>query len=249
MPVPGSLPRVAAPEWHGGASSAPPAKPARPNPAAAPGGSNWLVDAMLKPGAEPEGERVRSRRGATGEFETATASSSRPEGRGVLADSPEPRDRTATASQPPDAGTVINPLAGFLGEWMSPQDLALLKPGLSGIPAVPITRPLSGSPFGPTSGGMSAPGAESGGGMSPPGMLISRGLGTARENPFLQGLNPPVPSIPPVAVPPKTVQSAPAAGPATSVPMSPPPPAGPSRTPEFARPTSDDRYFKPLKRF
>lgn len=249
IPAPGGLPRLAAPEWHGGALSAPSAGPARPNPAAEPRNSNWLVDAMLKPGAEPDGERRRDRRGATGEHGTATASSARPVGRGVWDDSSEPRERTATAAQPPDASRVINPLASFLNEWMSPQDLALLKPGGAGVPVGPVAQSLSVAPFGSASGGMSASGAGSDGRMPPPGLLLPRGAGPARENPFLQGLTPPVPGVPPVAAPPQIVRSAPVAGPGTNSLTSPPPSAPPSRTPEFPRPASDDRYFKPLKRF
>lgn len=151
----------------------------------------------------------------------------------------------------PGTSTITNPLTSYLDGWMTPQDFALLKPGLDGRPAaVALPQPdASVAPGGFMAEPLSSAQASRGAGPAPLAPGGDR-PGAGRENPFLAALNAPVANVAVAAQTPRPAPPEP--GPATvatpSVPSPPSPPPA-SRTPEFARPAADDKYFKPLKRF
>jgi hypothetical protein len=145
---------------------------------------------------------------------------------------------------------ITNPLNAFLDDWMTPQDFALLKPGLSGRstgvqPLPDFGLATGGLPSGPPLAAGAFRGAD-------PVPLAAPGdrPGPMRENPFLAALNAPVANVAAAVQTPRLAH--PAQGPATvATPavQSPPSPPPASRTPDFARPAAEEKYFKPLKRF
>ena len=235
----GGLPRVSLPELPASAPSAGTgmkAKIAPPDPK--PG--NWLVDAMEKQSSarnsREKDPRSRERRSRL-RFCEAT------EGADEQASTHRTGDR-----EPGDTSLVVNPLMSFLGDWMTPQDYALLKPGLtqSFDPAFDARNPAAlGTPgIAATLGGVD----EFAFGRLPstPTASVPSAL---PENPYLQSLQPDFLPAPAGSVSePVSVSSIPAATSRSA--MSPPPqPIPPTRIPEFARPPADDKYFKQLKRF
>lgn len=255
-------PRVGAPEWHGpsGGAPAPVLRPARPV-AIETKNANWLVDAMqpaAKDRERPLGERgqshlksPRSDRLEQAEETGRLRPGERPTESAARRDAErESEDRARDRSTGVDPAAVNNPLNQYLEGWMSPQDFALLAPGIlpngkTGVDALSGSRPGDAA----TTGTFVPPGVgldASFGLRAPPNGLIDR---TPRENPFLQSLATPVPGaasgVPapkPIAPPPVITAPAAALNPA---PVATPPP----RTPDFARPANDEKYFKPLKRF
>jgi len=246
LPAKGEFPRLTVPELR----SAPPPAPWTPPKTVSPEkkSANWLVDAMEKSadarkdrertGADRERDRDRGREPLGPEKEKEEADANEPR-RG--SDSVAERERKAE-------NAVANPLAGFLGVWMTPQDYALLKPGID-------------QAFGDAAGaggGGSAPRPDAATAFTLPGTDGIGGVNTAagravpatpRENPYLAMLNPPVPAAAPAAgianaLPPVSI--------APSRAMPPPPapiPAAKSPIPDFAQPAADEKYFKQLKRF
>lgn len=251
------LPRVSAPEWHG----------TTPAPSGTAGGQtraatkklpgetkskNWLVDAMQKPnpprdGREPRGaaderETERDALAGTRDFQTE-----RSDPHDELARSEEPAKKKENPPIAPEK--VVNPLTTFLGDWMTPQDYALLKPGLSAPAANIGLANAPGASLSPVSSALTGPGSNLSAG---PGSLSAPAavLPTPRENPFLQTIAVVPPStlmpMPTIVRPPASVPSG--GLPQVNVPTPAPVPP-PAKTPEFARPGADDKYFKQLKRF
>jgi len=208
--------------------------------------ANWLVEAMEKtPGTRStQGRRAPEKpEDLPGSAANPMAETGLPASHPVEADAPAANDRIE--APPP------NPLAPFLEGWMSPQDYALLKPGLQ--PA----SDTAGSP------GIGSSGAQAGfvGSATEPLSGSSLMTGTERpgftgptrppENPYLPGLtdgpsplsgfSPPVQPVAAAIAPlAPVIHSAPSTAPV-------PPPA--SKVPDFVRATRDEQYFKPLKRF
>lgn len=255
------LPRAGAPEWHGpsGGTPAPLLPPVRPVPRETKD-ANWLVDAMQP--AENNRERASGGRSLSQPKssrserlpeaadadtlragERPTENANRREAERAL--SARARDRATTV----DPATVTNPLTRYLGDWMSPQDLALLapealSPGKTGVETLAGSRPgatSTGALFPPGVGGDALFGTR-----PPAGGTPDR---TPRENPFLPSLTPPTTAAPP-GIPASRPASPPPALTAPAAALNPPPVATPPpRTPDFARPANDEKYFKPLKRF
>jgi len=250
--APGGVPGIEAPEWHGGRAPATPVNPARPNPRAVTRNPNWLVEAMQKSGAAREGERARAGAGSlleAGLFEEVGGRRERSEGAPGELREAETRPASPNSLPPAESAAALNPLATFLSDWMTPQDLALLQPGLTGNLAGGAGPPVPVTPFSPASGGVSPTSTIAGGGISVPVRPSTAGLGTVNDNPFLQALAPPSANIPALSTAPPMALFRPPAAPSSNAIVSPPAPVPPSRIPELARPPSDDRYFKPLKRF
>jgi hypothetical protein len=211
--------------------------------------SSWLVDAMQKDSSANRlrDTRTRDRKNRTGEREGDLLEENRGEP-GLAANEKEAakieRERREQREEDATTAVVANPLNGFLGSWMTPQDYALLKPGLTpptdgGLG--PKVSPLPNSTNVPIpSGGLSDLSRT---GSLPPTTAIS----ARRENPYLQSLKTEVPvtttrrqnDVAPIAPPSRPPPAI------TTPPVVPPP----SKIPEFAKPSSDDRYFKQLKRF
>lgn len=207
----------------------------------------WLVEAMEKNSPSKKGQE-REGPVKADELRLLPDSQKGTEAGGFAAVSAEattPVEKDRKAIEPPP-----NPLNQFLASWMTPQDYALLKPGLE-------TSSNTG-PLAPTEAMLSVP--------SPAEISVAtrsdleasvRGadrslLAPARptENPYLQAFNEPVPfagftpPLPPIAAP-----SAPSPAPTIFVPPATPLPPPQSKVPDFAKPAVDDKYFKPLKRF
>jgi hypothetical protein len=136
---------------------------------------------------------------------------------------------------------VPNPLNSFLAEWMTARDYALLKPGLQSSGATAASLPTS-------------PGSEPAVSVILP-VTPKREVPAAKpgENPYLEILNEPSPAV---AAPPSTVATnanpaVPSPAPPVLLPPVPPTPAPApqSKIPDFAKPATNDKYFKPLKRF
>ncbi len=205
--------------------------------------ANWLLDAMEKSSSarkdrelaraspEPDG-KISGFRPARGVDPFALKIELRAADRGV--------DSSAVAP---------NPLDHYLGRWLTPQDYGLLQMGR--------TQKNTGMGAGATRSGGEPPAAKSSGDVAPPNSISGEPLtlprlserSDQRANPYLASIEgapttsvatpaanqgglgvPPAAAIVPAAVPV-------AAGPSTS------------RLPDFARPVSDEKYFKPLKRF
>lgn len=207
---------------------------------------NWLVEAMEK---ESDDRNKRSRSGGRGE---ATNPDERdplgPRATTLGGRETEGRASDVDRKQSP---TVINPLARYLGDWMSPQDYALLRPGIDPAAASGIDLRKEGpgiagtvaNPLGATQPGLASLNAN-----------LPRSNGELpRENPYLQSLNAP-PIAPPPAVTGPVLSGLTPARPASQRPpaYSPPPLATPApkpNVPDFLKSASDDKYFKQLKRF
>lgn len=213
--------------------------------------SNWLVDAMKKEpvvresrrGGSEEREKEWGDAAPLREREKEAASSSR-SGRDLV----DAKERTTTAAR------ATNPLDRYLGNWMSPQDYALLKP---------VATESTGQ-FGDwkRDGGLDVPSGISGtapgdapalNGLLPADRPDVAGVNAAsrKENPFLQALNaPPVPAT----LPPPVAKAAPASGAPVPAPFLAPVSTAPvaaeaGAIPAFARPSESDKYFKQLRRF
>lgn len=212
--------------------------------------ATWLADAMAKESGARERRgrdangRERERRGGLSNEDVASERSADPVfgTRSRVSESARQGDEpeSVTAMKP------ANPLETFLGDWMTPQDYALLKPGLS--KSFDREGSRAHQTLGPA--GTSAPNGLTA--FFPRSDSVNTGLSSApRENPYLEAMrsellvgpgsvnvNPVV--APPIARPPS----------ASSITSAPPPPLSPApRIPEFVKPSTDDKYFKPLKRF
>lgn len=249
----GDVPRLSAPEMStgiSGFSGLPATKPTDPKEKKP---ANWLIDAMEKSASADRNKRS-SRGLADGERErdssdnplTRSAGDAAKDGSNSARDSDsgnakEDNDRKTT--------TVVNPLDRYLAGWMSPQDYALLKPGLTEAAnggRAGGKDALSSLPQAP--GTMGLPGANTISALVPgaPAPLIAPP--PPKANPYLEALNAPAP-IPAVTyVPPAVVTPAP------KVPVFAAPPPAPidpakSKLPDFVKPAQDEKYYKQLKRF
>lgn len=247
----GTVPRIAVPELHHDPAAAR-LRPTPIKPELDQKSANWLVEAMeqtresrkdrnarndreRRDGAELSGDASR-REDPLGSERTGSARDERP----------DPQERAEDKDMTPAEVAVFNPLAQYLGDWMTPQDYALLGTRLQSGPAGgEFLRAATPAGVGGIDlGGSGA--AETG-----LGVLASGTPGFTRppqENPYLQALSAPAPSV-------GSVGSTPASGQISApnpVPIyTPPPPPAPARTtvPDFVRPLPDEKYFKPLRRF
>ena len=234
----GGLPRIAVPEMQTGASPSLPELKLKTKEGEK-RQSNWLVDAMTK--------QTPPRSGRENETRSLEQNQARPDAR-------EDGAKAVGENERKEQHVSNNPFARFLGDWMSPQDYALLKPGLEQS----FSSDASG-PNGPTVAAVGesfalkhAPGLESIGGFEPKSQPFG-GTTTVRENPYLQGLAG-------IGTGPPAVASAVKPVPALTVPLSTSRGALPSefqtgastpksKIPDFVRPVADEKYFKQLKRF
>lgn len=212
--------------------------------------ANWLVDAMQKRSdgrREQSGRRDADRDAAPGieadeEMNSSKLTAESKTGR-LRGDGDSTLDRERKELDP-----TLNPLTKYLAGWMTPQDYALLKPGLQGVrsgDSAPGTG-TSVSPFAGELSGIVAPEVAIGlAGTNKPAFVPA----TPHENPYLQAFNGPtsMPSPPaaPVA-PPTSIRSQ---VPAISTPSGLPAPPVQAKIPDFVKPSTDEKYFKPLKRF
>lgn len=209
--------------------------------------ANWLVEAMEKK------TDLRKERPGHRESDRSPLASSEEEGEEKTSELKPSAARGEAGSsfdkEKKELDPTLNPLTRFLAGWMTPQDYALLKPGLQG------SRPGESSPrsearVSPFAGELSAivaPDIAFGlAGTNKPAFVPP----TPQENPYLQALNapisPPSTSFPALAPSPASPARIPA--PTISSPPAVPAP-GQAKIPEFAKPSTDDKYFKPLKRF
>ena len=251
---PAALPRLTAPEWHGGSTPAVPAVTPRPKPAPDAKNSNWLVEAMRKPGDPSAQSRGREGRNYSVEPGSPSRSDSAWEQideRGDKAKEPrESTERDSNKARPGAVSAAVNPLASFLDDWMSPQDYALLRPELAASRSSQVGLPSPAHGFGTSL--IDRPGFPNlMTGNAPPatGSSGAGGSGAPRENPFLQALGPSNATFLPSLPPPRSAASLPGPAPLPNPTAAPSSPLPPPRVPEFVRPVADEKHFKPLKRF
>lgn len=245
----GDVPRLSVPEMPAASAPGwtPPSKAIQEKKS-----SNWLVDAMEKQDAD---RKARNRGDKSDRDRDSPSRNTGDPLRDELKARGEVQTGEARPGQTPDderrspSTAVNNPLTGFLGGWMTPQDYALLKPGLDKM-ALPVGERDAVNPAALRLPGTSLPGTTGpdgslANGVSP--LLPSK----TKENPFLQAL-----ASPPVAPLGAASNSAAAAmlpppKPVVTALPPPPPPIEPpkSQLPDFVKPAQDEKYFKPLKRF
>jgi len=248
-----ALPRLSAPEWHGGSTPAVPAVTPRPKSAPDAKNANWLVEAMRKPGdasAQSRGRDGRNEGTEPGLLSRSASAWEQVDERGGTAREPNASsERDATRARPAAAGAAVNPLASFLDDWMSPQDYALLQPELAASRTSQVGLPTPPHGFGPAL--TDRPGFPSLAGNAPPVTALSGagGLGAPRENPFLQALEPSIAKFPSSVPLPRPVASLPGPAPLPTPAATPVSPLPSPRVPELVRPVADEKHFKPLKRF
>ncbi len=245
---------------------------------------NWLIDAMAQSERDRREGRVRQRltEANRGSSRTATdreigsrgaafgsnagvgrnaidpmAPRDRIDSRGARGEAAAERNGSSALSTSDETKTpvTLNPLTHFLGDWMTPQDYALLRPGLE-----------TGSPGGvvrPGEARFSLPGTPDFALESslkreiPGGFAVTTPIPselTPRTNPFLESMSR-IEFTPPARVNPPPVQPDPGLLPSAAAPASPPPasaavvaPLRPN-VPDFPKPLQDEKYFKQLKRF
>lgn len=166
-----------------------------------------------------------------------------------------------------------NPLSAFLGDWMTPQDYALLKSGLSGPSAGGASAGANSSAAAAgnsSSRAAVAPGSGSSGDslLGSLAGLGSRGSGgfsptKPNDNPYLSTLGATADSAPHIfakpdfdfALPPPAALPLPPpmlrteTSPLLSPNVSPANAPSPTKIPDFAKPNHDEKYFRQLKRF
>lgn len=274
--------RLAVPELRTESAAVPPPALRAVKPEAK--SNNWLIDAMAqsernrRDGREPQrsmdANRGSPRTGTNRDIGSpGTAFGSDPGGGQNAIDSLDPLysrnprgSRGATMLERNDASSssaadeqmtpaALNPLTHFLGDWMTPQDYALLRPGLETALPGGVVRPgdarfsLPGTPDFALESSLKR---EIPGGFTAATPITSEP--SPRANPFLESLNR-VEFTPPARVIPPPVQPGPGLLPSAAVPASPPPasaavvaPLRPN-VPDFPKPGQDEKYFKQLKRF
>jgi len=266
----GTLPNLQVPELHTTTPDA--ARRAKQKQAEAAakakksGTGNWLVDAMEKDARTQAGDRGSAsdgsgRRTRDGRSDAASEDllETDAEARSLLAGDEtasgleaardERRTERKSVEERPN---VVNPLTQFLGSWMTPQDYALLRPGLDDSGR---RNDVPGGAGGSAGGGGLA-GGESAAQLA---FLESRPVSPAnapvRENPFLQALELPASpagsslSAPSANFTLPEMSAAPASAPLLPATTVAPTPAPRSTVPDFAKPALEEKYFKQLKRF
>jgi hypothetical protein len=258
----GATPSIAMPELHTAEESAARAVvPVSPNEkAAAKRRQNWLVDAMMKPRRGKNGERAdgrsdpdaldlrgRSRRdeprSLDGQEEDAADPPSLLQSDEELASDAEAA-RHGTSQPPPSA---LNPLSQYMSSWLAPQDYSVLRHTVDSA-SDPSSSP-AGVPSPSSLPGADSPIAAALANLDGPRNDVTRSLPAPADNPYLQTLAVPTPPPPASSVQPDSVPSV-VPAPALFTPI-PPGEVAPQKPviPDFARPSDDDKYFKPLKRF
>ncbi len=241
------LPSVSAPELQTTAPMPRIQSTSKLDPKAAKKSSNWLVDAMMK-SDERESRNPR---------ESTSEATRRGRVSDAIDDTTDPLSETdprQSASKDQDlpmaekrVGPEFNPLTRYMAGWMSPQDYALLKPGMDGAAAASLTS--RGDPSLPSVGADLSLLGDTGSALdlSTSAKAAPFALPKPADNPFLQSLNLSGGTMPPAFAPPPAPASASApAGPApVQAEVAPPR----SRIPDFAKPATDEKYFKQLKRF
>lgn len=218
--------------------------------------ANWLVDAMMK---QPDGTGNRGGPASRGgpipglEPDESTIdgffSAELEAGSGAAPAENESRRREKDpVEEHKSTETAFNPLAAFLGDWMSAQDFALLgtalqqsSQGTTGTEAAmqsPSSQALEPTAAGPMVALRTG---------DPSGAARTIGPTPMGENPFLQAFEDPVFAAPSPPAP--SITPAPEPAPAWTPPAPAPPPAQGSRIPDFVKPQPDQKYFKQLKRF
>lgn len=235
------LPRLGIPEMRGGAQEPSPWSAARA-PLEGTKSSNWLVDAMEK-SSENKKDRDRERTERDGTPRSRETRLDERFGQRSGADNNE------NDTERKLAGPTPNPFARYLDTWMTPQDYALLKPGLE----KPIGTQIDSRSSAPTSSAPTAAGLLAGGNLSPNGARTvgstpSRISSPPLENPYLPMLNAPSPVAAVVPWPAAAVGLPPVG--TIQIQSGPVQPAEPkSIVPDFAKPTTNEKHFKQLKRF
>jgi hypothetical protein len=246
------LPRVTMPELQLGA-----AEP--PQPWTAPNSSNptarksesWLLDAMEKKPGAPSRTSARGEKSATdllpSEKKAGDVEDARMRDR-ISTSSRGGADDTANpAETPPSPKAVDNPLTRYMGQWMTPQDYALLQPTLS----VAARAGTSPGDFGTALPGSAVDGAAAANldlAFGPPVNVPPPAPRAPAENPYLAGLSLPANQPPSASTGPAAAAPAPTMPPPTLIAPAPEPAPVKSTVPDFVKP-SDEKYFKPLKRF
>lgn len=251
----GSLPKMTMPELQQSASdprpwASPKSKQGHPSTKKS---SNWLVEAMEKE-ARRNNDRSGSRDGrgreeAENVDEAAGAFDPTPENEeelSALAAERVMREREITEQR--EKREVVNPLTRFLGDWMTPRDYAVLKPALDDAATGRSNGRTDQSS--PALLGIDASVTETTLGIGSAGESSRLMPIVPRENPYLEGLQTPPPTIPTpqLFAPPSVRAVAPTPAPMVS-PAAAPTSAPKSKIPEFAKPAQDEKYFKQLKRF
>jgi hypothetical protein len=203
--------------------------------------ANWLVDAMMKKDENSEkAEAVDPDAALLRELKLSPEVAARASAQKATEEKPSAKSELAKT------GAEFNPLTRFMAGWMTPQDYSLLKPGMGGATADSLIARGETSISGPT--GDLGPSAEKGGALEMMALSRPASLPTpgSAGNPFLQNFTPPpqgaanfvAPAASTAPVAPATVFTPPAE-----------PPSAKSRMPDFAKPATDEKYFKQLKRF
>lgn len=224
---------------------------AKPDPREAKS-ANWLVDAMKQSSSTSSSRLQDSRSGnrnSRSPSRDRDVTDEKGDGRNLTESENDAarieQDRRDQREEDVTAAVAANPLNDFLGTWITPRDYALLKPGLTpndsglGAKASALPSSISGTSVAGRLAELTRVGSASAAIAIPP----------SRENPYLQSLKTELPSaMPPTRRP---IDVAPIASPPRPPPVIVPSPVPPSQSkiPEFAKPTTDERYFKQLKRF
>lgn len=247
-PPPATAPSSAMPQFHALEEPVSIAKPQRgdgnatqPQPSA-----YWLVDAMMKPKPDRASDRRRD------SLDPRTRRDDDLLGRRPGNGERQSSDERESASDQQQQSTgrpneTFNPLDRYMADWLTPQDYTLLKK-TSAVAAEANGDAPSSAPL-PAGFGL---GRDQGAALSGFGLDQLAGdqetgaLAKPVENPYLQAF--PVPETSAQPVP-----SAPAASLPATPSFAPPPMPEPATTkptlPDFVKPATDDKYFKPLKRF
>ena len=246
LQTPGDLPRVAMPEWQGASPTGSVKAPAK-SPTHEPKSANWLIDAMEKQARERDHRSADHDRqhGSVANMRSDLESVDRPDSRrvGQPGDTSEERRKDATE--------IANPFSRHLADWMTANDYTLLMPGVAGSlgDAAGIKGAAGSGSIGSMATVIPIRGVELMPGLT--GAMPTTLTRTApRENPYLSSLIGPESPAAAFATKSKTEMVAPAKPPvlpaiSTLAPVPPPQ----SKIPEFVKPATDEKYFKPLKRF
>lgn len=234
------LPRISTPELHSAPAEALPRSLKTPKSESETKTGNWLVDAMEK-GRDERKSGDRAERGRGSDDDRRDPANSRD------------KERSGDAAEPERTGETkremagVNPLAPYLSQWMTAQDYALLGAGIQKTADGAESVGRAGS-----SGPSPVPGLTGGVAITD----IVRPAASAKpainappaENPYLQLLNAPPAAPTPATASPVFVMPA-ARTPASTYTPPPAPPAPKPNVPDFLKPQSEEKYFKPLKRF
>ncbi len=204
--------------------------------------TNWLVDAMMKPKNERSGDRTRDSlrdRLADKSKDPSHAGEREKDGNAETHSEQEPGARRLHE--------VSNPLGRYMADWLTPQDYALLRKTADATADRQALEFGASLPVGVSSGSDELSSALAGFGIESFTRDKDPAIATKpAENPYLQAWalpDPPVASSLPPPTSPLT------AAPSFTPPPAPEPPSSKPTLPDFVKPATDDKYFKPLKRF